>query len=188
MEIFILIENNKYIFLAVISIILATLEYFKSIKTNRTFSFRYFQDLFFWFLIIDNIILPSSEDKIEPILTTFFEQANISYLRELFNIRDFNLYLQFFIVFITFELINYLFHRFIKHNRFTWQLHKVHHSSKHLNQFSDARNHPLFIFIEGLLINLPIMSILSPTWEPLVIYGVIRTFWGPLIHMNCDIK
>jgi sterol desaturase/sphingolipid hydroxylase (fatty acid hydroxylase superfamily) len=188
MEIFIFIENNKYIFLAAISILLAIFEYLYSIKTTKTFGSLYLQDLIFWFLILDNIILTNTEGKFSPFLSDFYEHGFITNLKSIFEIGALNPFIQFIIIFLIFELENYLFHRFIKHNSYGWNLHKVHHSTKQMNQFSDARNHPIFILIEGLVIILPIMMILSPSTEPMIIYGSIGTFWGPMIHMNCNIK
>jgi len=180
------LEDNKLMILASISIIILIVEHLRPLTKNRTFRFQLYQDLLFWFLILDHIILPSSEDKIEPALSGFFQKI-IPDQFSILKIGHLNLFIQFIIVFLVLEFVNYAFHRFIKHNKYLWELHKVHHCSKYLNQFTDAKNHPIFIMIEGMVFILPIIVILDPNPAALVAFGSIRLIWGPLIHMNVNL-
>lgn len=78
MEFISFLESNKLIILVTISIIFAFIEYRRPMTNDKTFRYQFYQDLLFWFLIIDHNILPSTEDKIEPSLSRFIE-SNMPY-------------------------------------------------------------------------------------------------------------
>jgi sterol desaturase/sphingolipid hydroxylase (fatty acid hydroxylase superfamily) len=107
---------------------------------------------------------------------------------EKLSINSMSLPIQFLIIFCAMEFINYIVHRFIKHHNLGWQFHKTHHSSKEIDQFSDARNHPILILVETFLLAVPAIIILNPDVKALALYGTIGLIWGPLIHHNIDLK
>ena len=44
------------------------------------------------------------------------------------------------------------------------------------------------ILMEGLFFIVPILLVLKPATTPLAVFSLLRLIWGPLIHMNIDLR
>ena len=137
-----ILTTNELVVLLCFSAILLIFELKYSLSNNKSFRSELLIDFFLWLLLIDRFFLPATEEKIEPTLMIFYQQFIPILSKNNYSITHLNPYLQFAIIFLVLELINYAYHRFVKHNRYLWHLHKIHHQSKYLNQFTDAKNHP----------------------------------------------
>lgn len=179
------LSEYKLIILLGTSLVIGIIEYLKPLERSKEFRFDFWNDAILWFLIFDNFLFPTFETPAESAILQSLEK-NIIYLREKFSISEWGFITQFLSIFILLEVINYLIHRFLKHGNYLWSLHKIHHSTKFMTQFSDAKNHPFFIFLEGLVVLLPAIFILNPSDEVLILIASIRMIWGPIIHMNTN--
>lgn len=185
--------DNRWLGFILVSSILFLIGYFwplnRQIRLKRK---GLLQDILFWVILVDFYFYPlleaSLEGEINQTYREFFSIIHLSQWFDKLSIANLALSVQFIIVFCTMELINYGVHRFIKHGKQGWNFHKTHHSSQELDQFSDARNHPLMIILETFLFALPSIMILNPDVSVIAMYGVVGLIWGPLIHHNIRVK
>jgi sterol desaturase/sphingolipid hydroxylase (fatty acid hydroxylase superfamily) len=185
--------DNRWLGFILVSSTLFLIGYFKPLdKKIRLKRKGLLQDIFFWVIFIDLYFHPlieaSLESKFNQTYQDFISFIHLPQLFDKISIATLALPIQFIIVFCIMELINYCVHRFIKHGNQGWNFHKTHHSSQELDQFSDARNHPIMIILETFLFALPTLMILNPDVSVMALYGVVGLIWGPLIHHNIRVK
>lgn len=88
----------------------------------------------------------------------FFFGFGFFFLKQIENISLFkidNIFLQFSTAIIMISFIEYVYHR-ICHNKFFWELHKIHHAAEEMNIFTASREHPIVVSITIILISIPI--------------------------------
>lgn len=183
----------KWLQFLLLSILLLAIEYFWPLEKRKKLIGRaQIQDIFFWIILMDvffyNLIDSLLEDKFHSSYMQIFSFGESFGFANTFSIHKLHIVWQFLVVFLVMEFINYASHRFFNHSKFLWDFHKVHHSAKELNQFSDARHHPVSILFESYLLIIPTLILLNPKMEALGAYGAIGLLWGPLIHLNVGWK
>ena len=181
--------KNRTLFFVIFTLIYFIIEMKKPILEDRKYRYQVLQDFVFWFIIVDYFIYPSMLGSIGNQTRSFLEAHmwGVLELRTFFSIEKLSLLSQFLITFLVLEFLTYLIHRFLKHSKILWTLHKCHHNTKICNQFVDSKNNPLFVILEDSLIII-ILTILSANHLSVAIVGFIRMLWGPFIHMNSNVK
>ncbi len=89
-------------------------------------------------LFIQGIIVPAFPFLVIPILNYFFSSKAGSI--------DLNPFIQFIISFIIIDYLYYWNHRYF-HSKLFWYLHRLHHSSRHLDVFATSRNGVITSFL-----------------------------------------
>lgn len=183
-------EFNKWQQLLIIVVLLFLLEQFIPLKNSKKiFREGLFQDIFIWIMLFDFLVYPFIEDGYESGLYGALKSnfSENSFLNS-FSVNQLHWSIQFAVVFCVLELINYLAHRYLSHSVYLWDFHKTHHATKEMDQFSDARHHPLLILLDILLLTVPVLLILNPSQGIMGAYAVMGLLWGPLIHHNLALK
>lgn len=183
--------DKRWIQFLLLALVFLGVEYKWPLDKRKTlFREGFFQDIFFWIILVDFYFFPlieaHFEGKFHEGYAHFFSLGETTLT--VLSVHELPDALQIVIVFLVMELINYFAHRYIKHSKHFWDFHKTHHSSKQLNQFSDTRNHPFLILFETFFLGIPVLIILNPNALSIGFYSAIGLVWGPLIHMNIRLK
>ena len=90
---------------------------------------------------------------------------------------------QFLIILVTADLMEYGIHRAMHEVPFLWRFHAVHHSVEHMDWLAGSRLHILEPFVTRALVILPAF-ILGAAGTPLLCYVIWAGFQAGLVHSN----
>lgn len=89
-------------------------------------------------------------------------------------------------VFAVFEFVGYWMHRAFHTIPWLWRLHSVHHSDTEIDATTSFRTHPLEGLI-GVLVNLPVILVLQPAPQVVLIYSLVTLAMGAFSHGNLNL-
>jgi sterol desaturase/sphingolipid hydroxylase (fatty acid hydroxylase superfamily) len=92
--------------------------------------------------------------------------------------------IQFGIIMVTADLVEYGVHRAMHENKWLWKFHAVHHSVEHMDWLAGSRLHVLEPLITRALVMLPAF-VLGAEKTPLLCYIVFAAFQAGIVHANC---
>jgi sterol desaturase/sphingolipid hydroxylase (fatty acid hydroxylase superfamily) len=145
-----------------------------------------FQDLFLWIIFVDYWLHPILEEAISAFANKWLESFYVNVFS--FSIEGLSLFKQLLILYLVFEVLDYFLHRFLHINKWGWKIHQCHHSSKNLDWYSEARNHPLHIWLRLVLVWIPIAFFLRPDLKTVFIFNVFLRCLGLLLHTDVNWK
>lgn len=187
------ISNSSWFpWMIVMSCIL--LERFLPSKGKESFfRFQIGQDVFFWRIFSDLVLLSTLEGLLE--IRSSFLLNKLGYFLfdrpfdHVFGISNWSFIFQFSTVYLIFESYDYFCHRlFLHRSKIGWEFHKCHHSIKILDVISEARNHPLQVLLFGTLKWVSVVVILAPSFKVMVLISIIDKLIGALNHSNINWK
>ena len=129
---------------------------------------------FAWHFVIQSTLL-------DLCLIRFLDQYTRSHSLHLFSNQP--IYVQFILVFVLIEFLNYWLHRFVHMSGLMWRFHEVHHSSTELNWLSGVRAHPIDGIIFAVL-NAIVFCSIGADFSVAVIIGTIEGMHGMYKHAN----
>jgi sterol desaturase/sphingolipid hydroxylase (fatty acid hydroxylase superfamily) len=158
--------------------------FFPSGQKTKYLRAEIFQDFFLWIVFADVWLHPILENIISSVAYKWFSYLPINNFP--FSIQGFGLFKQVLILYFVFEVLDYFLHRFLHVNKWGWKIHQCHHSSKFLDWYSEARNHPLHVLIRLILIWIPIAFFLRPDLKTIFIFNVFLRCLGLLLHADVN--
>lgn len=96
-------------------------------------------------------------------------------------------WIQFLEVLLIADFIAYWYHRFIHRNHLMWRLHKVHHTSLHMDWLANVRLHPMDKILGDCAQFIPIF-LLGFADAPILAYTIFLGFQGFLNHSNIKVN
>lgn len=96
-------------------------------------------------------------------------------------------WLQFIEILLMADFLAYVFHRALHRSPILWRLHRVHHTSEHMDWLANVRLHPLDKLFGDCFQFIPILF-LGFANGPLATYTIFLAFQGFLNHSNININ
>ena len=90
---------------------------------------------------------------------------------------------QFVVILVTADLVEYAIHRSMHEVKFLWRIHAVHHSVQHMDWLAGSRLHIIEPLVTRALVLLPAF-ILGADKTPLLCYIIFAGFQAGLVHAN----
>ena len=97
------------------------------------------------------------------------------------------IWLQFFVLLISFDFLQWCIHNLLHRVPFLWQFHKVHHSVEQMDWIGNWRFHCFEVFFYQLLLY-PFAAALRFDMHAMFWVGVVNTFAGHFSHANVRVN
>ncbi|MCO5144374.1 MAG: sterol desaturase family protein [Oligoflexia bacterium] len=152
-----------------------TIDIYFIVRTKKQDEFRKFRLDLLWFGSY-------KLTEFSAIVILYFLIAPVNPRIDFGNTSIFTLVLQFIGALFLFDLFHYALHR-LRHSRFLWPFHMIHHSPQHLSIVSGTRVHPLETLIGRLIVFVP-TAILYRTLPPAGIAGLVHLYYSFFTHIN----
>jgi sterol desaturase/sphingolipid hydroxylase (fatty acid hydroxylase superfamily) len=153
-------------------------------QKKKYFRPELFSDLFLWTLLVDAGFHDFTEDGLINQGYNFLGKFFPGYTP--IDLQGKSIWLQFLVFYLIYETMEYFLHRALHNFKAGWVFHKLHHSSKHIDWYSEARDHPFHIIFSNLLFWLPIIFIFSFDNLPVFIFMVYLRIYGMFVHTDVN--
>lgn len=174
---------NFYFWLGSVALMLTLVEVTKK-KLPRSPT-RYTTQDFFWFLFnvlafgyifnwVFTAIAPAVFYSASSTLANTFSFASIA---------AFPLWLQFIVLLLVQDFIEWNVHYALHRVPFLWEIHKLHHSIENMNWFGNFRFHWLEIVVYKTVKYVPLL-VIAPTYQVAFFVGIFGVLIGSLNHLS----
>ncbi|MCB1315386.1 MAG: sterol desaturase family protein [Leptospiraceae bacterium] len=170
---------DSLMYLALIGLGLAPLEYAFRAHTQRFFRPAWWTDFFFFFG--GNLLWTKITLLVLGWVRTQLDLESLHALRA--TARSLWLPVQIMLVVFCSDVCIYWAHRLSHKYDWLWRFHKVHHTAEHLDWLAAFREHPIDNIYTRVIVNLPALLLGFPL-EIIGGFVLFRGLWGNFIHSN----